>query len=241
MESIFHLEGLKVEFNNRAVLDIESLDFEKGLVYALIGPSGAGKSTLLRVLNLLQKPSKGQVDYLGQKLNYESKNLALQQTMAMVFQKPAMFSGDVFYNVSLGLKLRKVSQELIRQKVAEALEMVGMKGYEKRSATTLSGGEAQRIAIARALVLDPTVLLLDEPTANLDPSNVAIIEDIIKRIHKEKKTTIIIVTHNLYQAKRLADETIFLNRGKVVEKGKNLFTNPNKVETKQFVSGEMIY
>lgn len=244
MKHAFEIRNLSVEFNKRPVIEIETFDFAAGKIHALIGPSGAGKSTLLRTLNLLQKPSKGQITYFGQSLQYYgSSKLVAQRSMSMVFQKPSMFSGSVYYNVSLGLRLRRYKSSEVKTRVSRALEMVGLSDFSNRSASTLSGGEAQRAALARALVTQPKILLLDEPTANLDPANVSMIENIIKKIHSETKLTIIIVTHNLYQAQRLSNQTVFLDRGKVIESNStdDIFNHPNTKETKLFISGEMIY
>lgn len=226
------------------MLDIEELSIAAGKIYAVIGPSGAGKTTLLRVLNLLQQPRQGELSYFGQKLAPGAgENLALRRTMAMVFQKPALFSGSVFYNVALGLKLRGIAKEEVKTRVFAALDKVGLRELAGRPASGLSGGEAQRIALARALVLNPRVLLLDEPTANLDPANVAIFEEIIKKVHADTGTTIIIVTHNLYQARRISQEAIFINKSNVVEASQTeqLFSNPQNEETRLFISGEMVY
>lgn len=233
-----------VELNKKIVLDIAELGIAAGRIHAVIGPSGAGKTTLLRVLNLIQTPARGEIKYFGKLLRSGSADrLATQRTMSMVFQKPALFSGDVFFNVALGLKLRGVSAGNIRNMVTRALKMVGLSDLAGRPASRLSGGEAQRIALARALVIEPKVLLLDEPTANLDPANVAMFEEIIKKVHAETNTTIIIVTHNLYQAKRVSHESIFVNRGKAVEANPTaqLFTDPAAEETKLFISGDMVY
>lgn len=244
MAQIIQLQDVQVGFNGRCVLDIAELNFTVGHTYALIGPSGAGKSTLLRVLNLLQKPSRGQVIFEGSAVKYGGpESLTVQRSMAMVFQRPATFSGSVAYNVALGLQVRGTNKKQAQEQVAAALQMVGLAEYAQRAAVTLSGGEAQRMALARALVTKPRVLLLDEPTANLDPANVAMLEDIIRQVAQSRETTIIMVTHNLHQAKRVAGETIFLNRGKLVEQGptETIFANPGHPETKMFISGEMIY
>ncbi|MDA8235478.1 MAG: phosphate ABC transporter ATP-binding protein [Clostridia bacterium] len=233
-----------VEKKDREILSIAETNFAAGKRYAIIGPSGAGKTTLLRVLNLLQEPTRGQVLYYGQELIYSGSNrLAIQRTMSMVFQKPAMFSGDVFYNVALGLKLHGMAKKDIKGRVEEALEVVRLSHLAKQSALTLSGGEAQRVALARALVTRPKILLLDEPTANLDPLNVAIIEEAIKSLHTDNKNTIIMITHNLHQAKRLAEEVIYMNNGAIVEQGTvaEVLLNPKNKETQLFVSGEMVY
>lgn len=244
MEHAFKLEGVKVIFNKQAVVDIEKVAFAAGKIHALIGPSGAGKSTLLRVLNLLQKPTNGTINYFGQPLEYQGVDkMTFQRSMAMVFQKPAMFSGDVYHNVAFGLKLRGVRPAEVKKRVETALEKVGLQDLAKRSAQTLSGGEAQRTALARALVVSPRVLLLDEPTANLDPANVSMFEDIVNNVHRETGTTIIMVTHNFYQAKRVSQETVFINKGKIVEANftEELFANPQARETRLFLSGEMVY
>lgn len=240
----FSIKNLSVKFDQKVILQIDELDIAAGKIHALLGPSGAGKTTLIRVLNLLQKPSGGDVVLFGQPVSWEGPGkLSAQRTMSMVFQKPALFSGTVYYNVAMGLKIRGVTDQEIKSRVFESLEMVGLSETARRSALTLSGGEAQRIALARALVVKPKVLLLDEPTANLDPANVTALETIIRQVHQQTGTTVILVTHNLYQAKRLCDETIFINKGTVVESGptKQLFNQPANELTRMFTSGEMIY
>ena len=241
-EHAFFLKDIIVEANKQTILSIEEISLAAGRIHAVIGPSGAGKTTLLRVLNLLLEPRQGELNYFGKRL-IPADRLAVQRSMAMVFQKPALFSGDVFYNVALGLKMRGISRDEVKTRVFNALDKVGLKHLAKRQAQSLSGGEAQRMALARAMVLEPKVLLLDEPTANLDPANVALFEDIIKKVHIETGTTIIIVTHNLYQAKRVSHESMFLNKGRVLERNltAQLFTSPAAEETKLFISGEMIY
>lgn len=244
MEHILSLQDIQVTFNGTTVLDIDQLQFEQGQSYAIIGPSGAGKSTLLRALNLLQRPTRGQITFEGTEVKYSgAERLKVQRNMAMVFQKPITFSGSVADNIALGLKLRGNNSQLIKERVANAMQMVGLSEYAQRAAATLSGGEAQRMALARALVVEPKVLLLDEPTANLDPANVAVMERIIGQVGEQLDTTIIMITHNLHQAKRVAKETIFLNRGKLIERGETtqLFTNSRQPETSMFISGEMVY
>ncbi|MHB8172697.1 MAG: ABC transporter ATP-binding protein [Thermincolia bacterium] len=244
MVEAFMLTGVKVSFPQGDILQVDELSLAAGKIYAIIGPSGAGKSTLLRVLNLLQKPTEGQVGFFGKPLVYEgSKGLIQQRQMVMVFQKPAIFNGTVFYNVALGLKLRGLKKKEIAGRVEEALDTVGLQELSQRSAANLSGGEAQRVALARAMVVRPKVLLLDEPTSNLDPANVAIFEELVRKIHRDLGTTIVMVTHNLHQAKRVAQETIFLHRGRVVEIGPTgtIFDQPRCQETRAFLAGEMVY
>jgi len=163
--------------------------------------------------------------------------------MSMLFQTPCVLDTTVFDNVAYGLVIRKVDKKIIREKVMNALSIVGLDGKERQKARTLSGGEAQRMAFARAIVYDPDILLLDEPTSNLDPANVAKIEEIIKRIKNERGTTIIFATHNMYQVKRIADRVGILLDGELIEVNskERIFEAPEDARTRAFVEGEMIY
>jgi tungstate transport system ATP-binding protein len=139
--------------------------------------------------------------------------------MAMVFQKPAVLNTTVAQNIAFGLEFRGIQKDRIRERIVQALETVGLSGFFSRRAVTLSGGEMQRVAIARALVTSPEVLLLDEPTANLDPLSTGIIEDLILRINREQKTTIVIATHDMVQGQRLASRMGVLMNGQLVQTG----------------------
>jgi tungstate transport system ATP-binding protein len=161
----------------------------------------------------------------------------------MVFQKPVVFSMSVYENVAYGLRLRKVPKPEIDARVQEALALLDMSGKEKEYARHLSGGEAQRVAFARAYVVKPKLLFLDEPTANLDRQNVAIIEKVVRDINKRYGTTVVIVTHSLAQAKRLADRIAVVIDGELVEIGpvKDILEKPADPRTKAFVSGDMVF
>jgi tungstate transport system ATP-binding protein len=163
--------------------------------------------------------------------------------MSLLFQTPAIFNNSVFENVAYGLKVRGIDKKIIEKKVGDALNIVGLSGMEKQSARTLSGGEAQRMAFARAIVYDPQVLLLDEPTANLDPANVMKIEEIIKRIRNERGTTIVIATHNIPQVRRIADRVGILLNGELIEVNskEGIFSKPKDARSEAFINGEMIY
>ena len=163
--------------------------------------------------------------------------------MSMLFQRPAVFSTSVFNNVAYGLVIRRVDKKTIEKKVIDALTLVGLAGCEKQKGLTLSGGEAQRMAFARAIVFKPDVLLLDEPTANLDPANVAKIEDIIRKIRSELGTTILMASHNIYQVRRLADRVGILLNGELIEVNskEQIFTHPNDARSYAFINGEFIY
>lgn len=246
MKSI-EIEHLAVSAGDRILLSIPAAAIEEGAIYGIVGPSGAGKSTFLRILNFLEKPQSGTLSIFGQRVDLtalsHSKGLHLQRQMAFVAQKPVMFQSTVFENVALGLSYRRVPHDLKVQRVKEALELVGLAAAEGRKATSLSGGEAQRIALARALVLQPKLLLLDEPTSNLDPSNVAMIEQIITRIRRERPMTILMVTHHLQQAKRLSEYCLFLYQGQIVEQNvtQAFFESPQSEALQDFISGKMIY
>lgn len=242
--NLFEIDGVTKKYGSRTVLDVSGLKLQKDRIYAVMGPNGSGKTTFLRLLNLLESPDSGQIRFMGEDINAPaSKRLNISRRMCMVFQRPFMFHSSVFNNVAYGLKLRKESKADCEKKVREVLEFVGMSSFANQLATRLSGGEMQRVALARALVLRPQLLLLDEPTANLDPNSVKHIEKIIRSWHQQYNTSVIAVTHNLFQAKRLADESILLIDGRVVEQGKTaeFFNNPQRVESKQFLDGTMVY
>lgn len=222
-QPILYAENLKKYYNDRLVLDIPYLDFETGRIYALVGPNGSGKTTLLKILNLLEQPTEGKLYFDGHKINKDIINIRRQ--MAFVLQDTVLFRTTVYKNVAYGLKVRSVDKKIISSMVFNALNMVGLAGFENRKARQLSAGEAKRVALARALVLKPRVLLLDEPTANIDKQNVQVFETLLKKINAERRTTTIFTTHDLSQAYRLADKVIFLLNGKIIDNNRpiNLF------------------
>jgi tungstate transport system ATP-binding protein len=243
MDAVYHLEGVQKSYAGRCVLEIERLEVQRGEVLALVGPSGAGKSTLLRLLNFLEVPDQGLLYYRDQVAGADLP-LALRREVTTVFQRPALLHDSVEHNVAFGLGLRaKRGQPDTRARVRAALERMGLEGLRSAPARTLSGGEAQRVALARALVLEPVVLLLDEPTANLDPYNVSLIEEVVREINRERGTTCVLVTHNIFQARRLADRVGLLLGGRLVElaNAADFFENPRDPRTRAFANGEMVY
>lgn len=229
---------------DKEVLKVDKLLFQKGLIYGIIGPSGAGKSTLLRIINLLTPFNSGTYQFMGRPIpSNGQERLKLQRKMALVFQKTLLFKDSVWNNVAYGLKARGFSRSEITQRVGELLEQVGLQELAFRRADTLSGGEAQRIAIARAVAFEPHLLLLDEPTANLDPGNIELIEKMIRQLNRTKSITVVMVTHNVFQAHRIAQEVIFIHEGRIVESGptEQIFEEPLDPRTKAFVEGRMIY
>ncbi|NLU48833.1 MAG: phosphate ABC transporter ATP-binding protein [Syntrophomonadaceae bacterium] len=241
---LFEMTNVIKKYGSRTVLNVPQLQLGQDLIYAILGPNGAGKTTLLRLLNLLTAPDSGQLKFMGvDTAASEATRLAMSRQMCMVFQKPYMFRTSVYNNVAYGLKLRKTGAREIRKRVMEALDFVGMASFAARHAFKLSGGETQRVALARALALRPRVLLLDEPTANLDPASVQAIERIIRNSRDQYGTSVIMVTHNLFQAKRIADQTILLFDGQVVEQQATnvFFTAPKDERTRRFLDGTMVY
>jgi tungstate transport system ATP-binding protein len=239
----YELIDVEKTYEDRTVLRIPSLTIEPGEVLGLVGPSGAGKSTLLRLLALLEPPSSGEVRLHvdGRMVSHGNASMADRRRVAMVFQRPALLSRSVWANVAYGLRVRGNPDG--HRLVENVLSRVSMLPLASAHPRTLSGGEMQRVAVARALVLEPHVLLLDEPTANLDPGNVRIIETLIREQHERTSTTIVLVTHNIFQARRLATRVAFLLEGELVEvaPAADFFGSPTDPRTRAFVSGDLVY
>jgi tungstate transport system ATP-binding protein len=211
---LYKLENLKRSHGTRTVLSIDKLEILPNQIYTLIGPNGAGKTSLLQILSFLDKPTSGTVHFLDKQVSFEEKQLhEIRRQVVLLDQNPIMFTGSVWQNVEFGLKVRKVASKARRKGIEEALELVGMENFSDYNACGLSGGETKRVALARALVLHPEVLLCDEPTANVDNENQEIILNIIERINKERKGSVIFSTHYLSQGQRLADHTLLLQNG----------------------------
>jgi tungstate transport system ATP-binding protein len=235
---ILRAKNLRYTYNDREVLKGVSLGVRRGEIFAVMGPSGVGKTTLLRLLSLLDKPTSGRIIF---NLKSSDSNLSLRRRITMVFQEPALFNTTVWENVAYGLWVRNLRGKVMAERVESALKAVGLLDLSRRRARFLSSGEAQRVALARALAVEPEILFLDEPTANLDPRNVALIESVIKKANEEG-TTIVLATHNIAQVKRLADRAALL-LGKIVEIGPtdDILTNPSNEKTRAFIMGELIW
>lgn len=218
MTALAELKNLRKNYGDRTALDNVTLQIQEGEILCMLGPNGSGKTTLLKILAFLEKPDMGQVKFQGETVT-DGNAERMRLRSAMVFQKTLLFSGSVYYNVAYGLKMRKIPQTIIKEEVEKALRLVKLEGFEKRSAKKLSGGEQQRVALARALILRTKLLLLDEPTANLDPKNTQIVEEIIGTVNRELKTTIVMATHNMFQAKTLSQRIALINDGKITETG----------------------
>ncbi len=215
---LYKLRDIRVRRGGRNILDIHSLDIQAGKVYSLLGPNGAGKSTLLNVLAFLLRPDTGSITCGETLVEYSAKAYhALRQQVVLVDQYPILFTGPVWKNIDFALKIRKFSKEERHKKIADVLQQVGMTEFAKSAAHTLSGGETKRIALARALAIEPKVLLCDEPTANVDAENQERILEILNYCNTTLKSSLLVATHHLSQAQRLANHTIILQDGVVVE------------------------
>jgi tungstate transport system ATP-binding protein len=229
----------------KKVIEDVSFEVKRGETFVVIGPSGVGKTTLLRLIDLLDYPSSGNLLFKGvdtTSLN-DKDRLTLRRRIGMVFQSTVLFDTTVYSNVSYGLRIRSIPKEQEKKKVSKALRTVGLDGFQQRYAKTISGGEAQRVAIARILSYEPELMLLDEPTANLDPTNTSTVEKAILKAKANYGATIIVATHNMFQARRLGDRVALLLDGKFVEVGdpQTIFSDPKESVTKAFISGELVY
>lgn len=196
------------------VLQDCSFSFDKGGTYVLIGQNGSGKSTFLRICALLEEPDRGEVNFYSEGVLVK-KDIELKRRITLLLPKIGVFNTTVFNNVSYGLKIRNLKRGEIEERVHKALDFVGLSNKKNQKALTLSSGETQRLGIARALVFEPEIIFLDEPTASVDQKNTEIIENIILKMKNDGKSTVVITTHDMAQAERLADKLLVLQNGKL--------------------------
>jgi tungstate transport system ATP-binding protein len=239
---ILEAKGISVVYGTRKVLDIPSLQVMPNKVLAIIGPNGSGKTTLLLSLALLLKPTTGHIEYQGHIVPDGSSILQTRRHFAVVFQEPLLLNTSVWDNVTLGLHLRGYSHQEIKNRAERWLERFGITPLAKRSAKTLSGGEAQRASLTRAFVLQPEVLFLDEPFAALDtPTRQSLFGDMIN-ILQETKCTTVLVTHDRNEAQTLAQQVVVMMNGQIVQAGnpREIFSTPATEEIAKFVGMENI-
>ncbi len=239
---IIRTENLCKKFADKQALEDVNIEIRDGEILAILGTSGAGKTTLLRILNLLERPTSGKLYFNGRDMDSYPDLTPLRRKMAMVIQGAPVFNMSVYDNIAWGLRVRGEDERLVGQKVTEVLSLVGLEGYEKRNARTLSGGEAQRVAFAMAAVFRPEVLLLDEPTANLDPITEGAIEDIISRINR-MGITVVIATHKQSEAITLANRIAVIKDGRIVQLGTpgEIFYKPRTEFVARFTGAKNIF
>jgi tungstate transport system ATP-binding protein len=234
--SLLPLELERVSFHHRGqkLLDNVSLRLEQGGKTIIMGPNGAGKSLLMRLCNGLLQPSAGSVRWSG-------RPEELRRRLAMVFQRPVLLRRSAQANVSYALAVQGVPWRQRRRRALEALELFGLAALARRPARVLSGGEQQRLALARAWALRPEVLFLDEPTSALDPAAIKAVEEAVENFHRQG-TRIVMSTHDLGQARRLADEVVFLCGGRLLEQASadRFFASPKTREAQAFIRGELV-
>jgi tungstate transport system ATP-binding protein len=239
---ILALEGVKVTYNSALVLDVPSFELQEGRTLAVIGPNGAGKSTMLRLLGLLEAPTDGRVLFRGRPVPPHGDLLSLRRRMASVFQEPLLTDGTVEENVALGLRLRQTDRAEVSRRLQDWMGTLGIRDLAKRRSRTLSGGEAQRVSLARALVLEPEVLLLDEPFAALDPPTREGLLTDLKAILCKTRITTILVTHDRDEALALGDQVAVMIGGRIlqIDVPERVFANPINEVVARFVGVETI-
>ena len=227
VSALLQLSDLLVRREGRTVLDIQALSVETGEVLAIVGPNGAGKSTLFLVLARLLKADHGQVIFQGRSID-SFHDLGYRRQIALVLQEPLLMDMSVYENAALGLKFRRTSKAQIEERVKHWLDRLGVAHLADRPARKLSGGEAQRVSLARAFVLQPRLLLLDEPFTSLDaPTRIRLLDD-LQSVLAETRMTTIFITHDLQEARKLATRMAVLLDGRIEQSGppQDVFDRP---------------
>jgi len=234
-EPLLTARGLCFDAGGQRLIDRVDLNVASGRCTVIMGANGSGKSLLLRLLHGLIRPSAGTISWGGQPLDR-----AARQQQAMVFQRPVMLRRSVAANLRFALSVRGVRGEERRAREAEMLALARLEALKDKPARVLSGGEQQRLAMARALICEPRLLFLDEPTASLDPASSLAIEDLIQGA-REKGTTIVVVTHDAGQARRLGDDLVFLHAGRIAEAGpiKRVLDTPRSEAAQAWLGGRL--
>ena len=227
------IKNISILLNDRLILRNINCQINDKSITAILGPNGAGKSLLLQTINGLTPILNGEITY-----NLRQLDDNIRKKQAMVFQSPTLLRRTVLGNMEFVNSINKNTNML---DVKSILKKVGLEAFNNKPARLLSGGEKQRLSLARALLIQPKLLLLDEPTANLDPYSLKLIEDLISE-ENSKGTTIILTTHDMSQAKRLASDIIFINKGEILEQtqAKIFFKEPQTIEAKRYLTGEIL-
>jgi len=239
--SVYTLSAVRKRYDDAFELSVDALAVHAGETVCLLGPTGAGKSTLLRLLSCLDQPTSGRIQFDGRAVMSGGAPLDLLRRIASVPQRPLPLSASVRYNVEFGLRVRHTGS--LRERADTILARLGLTPFADRDARRLSGGQLQLVALARALVIEPEVLLLDEPTAHLDPANVALVESVIEEQQQRTGMTVVWASHNFFQARRVASRVGWLLNGTLIEVSEPqiFFESPTDDRTAQFVQGRMVY
>jgi len=234
MDALCRARGLTFEAGGQALVDDVDLALAPDSLTVIMGPNGAGKSLLVRLLHGLIPPSAGEILWAGQPLSAE-----IRKRQAMVFQRPVLLRRSAAANIDFVLGLRGRADKARRR---EILKMVGLADHERQPARLLSGGEQQRLALGRALATEPQVLFLDESTTSLDPASVLMIEQIVTKARAERGVKVVFITHDLGQARRLADDVVFMHRGKLMEhtRAEQFFAQPRSGLARDFIAGRIV-
>ncbi|MBZ0218495.1 MAG: ATP-binding cassette domain-containing protein [Fimbriimonadaceae bacterium] len=229
------VSGLTYRAGGRTLIDKIDCLLRDGTRTVILGPNGAGKSLFIRLLHGLLEPAEGEISWNGKTADQD-----VRRRQAMVFQSPVLLRRSAADNIRFALQAHRRTPADIGQKTSDALARAGLSHRAQVPARRLSGGERQKLAIARALVTDPDILFLDEPTASLDPASTAEVEDMINAAHL-RGIKILLITHNIAQARRLADDIMFLHGGKITESGpaKRFFRNPQSAPARDYLAGRI--
>jgi tungstate transport system ATP-binding protein len=241
-ETLMKIENIVLQRGGATVLDIPEFHVREGRIQALIGPNGAGKSTLLLILAGLLKAQQGTVCFQRKPVEGRADLYNLRHNVSVVFQEPLLLNSSVFENVALGLKFRKINSEERKTRVEKAMEYFGISELKKRSAKTLSGGEAKRVSLARAFAIKPQIILLDEAFNSLDPPSRETLIDDLKNTLNETKITAVLALHDREETLRLAQDVSVMNSGKIVQSGttSEIFNRPDSEFVANFVGTESI-
>lgn len=220
MKEVIRALNIVKYFGETRILDNVSLEAHRGRIAVIMGPNGSGKSTLLKILALLIPPDDGRLEIDDSPIDFDNEleKRSLQKKIAYLPQRPPVLSASVFNNIYLPLRLRGASKEEAKKTTENILSMLRLKEYAKINAQRLSGGQKQLLAIARALALNPEILLFDEPTASLSPNTAETVQNILRRYVREKSCYAVIVSHSITEAKKIADDLYLLVSGKIKEK-----------------------
>lgn len=229
MTTFMEIRDLRYQVKNKQILSIPSLTIEEGEFLGIIGPNGAGKSTMLKMISLLENPTSGEIRYRGETVSASQAPLELRRKFSIALQQSLLLDATVYHNISIGLKIRKVPSSIIKEKANLWMEKFQISHLAKKNAHTLSGGEAQRVNLARAMIIEPEILFLDEPFSALDfPTKIKLLED-FKHIIEDSGTTAVFVSHDLMEIQYLTKRLAIIVNGEIKQTGltREVLEHPN--------------